>query len=115
MSSGKAAALLWDADRAVDRIFRFVAGRSYDDYIGDEMLRSAVERQLEIAGEALTALRRIDPDLASTIRELPRAVGLRNTLIHGYATVDHTIVRDVIQNHLSGLRTALGSALRTSE
>ena len=75
------------------------------------MLQSAVERQLEVLGEALTVLRRIDPVVASTIPDLNRAVVLRNVLIHGYATVDHRIVWDVVQNHLLNLKAELTSHL----
>ena len=47
-----AAAYLWDMQRAAERIVRFTAGRSFDDYLADEMLSAAVERQFEIIGEA---------------------------------------------------------------
>jgi len=47
MISDQAAKYLWDAQSAAKRIARFTTGRSYDDYLSDEMLRSAVERQFE--------------------------------------------------------------------
>ena len=48
------AKLLWDALQAADRLVRFVTGKSLEDYLADELLRSAVERQFEIIGEALS-------------------------------------------------------------
>ena len=48
MSAEQASKYLWDARRAAQRIVRFTTGRSYADYLTDEMLRSAVERQFEI-------------------------------------------------------------------
>jgi hypothetical protein len=39
-----AAKLLWDARQAVQRVARFVEGKSFDDYLQDDLLRSAVER-----------------------------------------------------------------------
>jgi uncharacterized protein with HEPN domain len=45
--------LLWDARRATGFIGEFVADRTWQDYQGDAMLRSAVERQFQIIGEAL--------------------------------------------------------------
>jgi uncharacterized protein with HEPN domain len=86
--SPDAAKYLWDARRAAERIARFTDGRGFDDYLADEMLRAAVERQFEIIGEAFAGLRRTDPELADAIPDLPRIVAFRNVLIHGYATVD---------------------------
>ncbi len=88
----EARALLWDAHRATELIWDFVAERSWEDYQGDAMLRSAVERQFEIVGEALNRLSQTDPTVAAQIGDLPRIVAFRNVLIHGYATIDDAIV-----------------------
>jgi uncharacterized protein with HEPN domain len=114
MIGDETAKLLWDAQQAGERIVRFTAGRSFDDYLADDMLRAAVERQFEIIGEAFTALRRIDPTLAAGIPELPRIVAFRNVLIHAYATVDPKLVWGVIESHLPALRTALAQLLRNT-
>jgi len=44
--------LLVDALGAIDSVCDFVAGVSLTEYVADKMRRSAVERQLEILGEA---------------------------------------------------------------
>lgn len=90
---------------------RFTAGRDFDDYLADELLRAAVERQLTIIGEALSQLRRIDPDAASGIAAVGPAVGLRNILVHGYASVDHRIVWGVVEGELSRLLETLDQFL----
>ena len=87
-----APALLWDARRAVQLIQDFIAGDSLDRYERDAMLRSAVERQFEILGEALNKLKRADPDTAARIADLPKIVAFRNILAHGYATIDNALV-----------------------
>lgn len=102
-----AAKYLWDAQRAADRIARFTDGHTIDDYLSDEMLRAAVERQFEIIGEALNGLRRIDPATAQEIPDLLRIIAFRNILIHGYASVDDRLVWGVVEADLSHLRTAL--------
>jgi uncharacterized protein with HEPN domain len=46
-------AYLWDAREAAGATLEFVAGKTFEDYAGNRLLRSAVERQFEIIGEAL--------------------------------------------------------------
>ncbi|HTT83803.1 MAG TPA: HepT-like ribonuclease domain-containing protein [Rhizomicrobium sp.] len=98
---------LWDARQAADRIARFTALRTFDDYLSDEMLRAAVERQFEIIGEALSGLRRVAPGIASIIPDLSRIIAFRNILIHGYASVDDRLVWGVVETELPKLREAL--------
>jgi uncharacterized protein with HEPN domain len=99
--------LLWDAQRAAERIDRFTSGKTFIDYEQDEYLRSAVERQFEIIGEALNQLNKIDAPTARMIPELSRIVAFRNVLIHGYASVDNRLVWGVIEASLTPLRTAI--------
>lgn len=102
---------LWDALHAAERIARFTAGRTLDDYLANDMLRSAVERQFEIVGEALSVLRRSHPELAATIPDLPRMIAFRNVLIHGYATVDNHLVWGVVERDLVPVITRLSAML----
>lgn len=98
---------LWDASQAVDRITRFVAGKTFQDYQADDLIRSAVERQFEIIGESLAQMRTADAETATSVPELARIVAFRNLLIHGYATVDDNIVWGVVEGSLPQLRDAL--------
>lgn len=61
------------------------------------MLRSAIERQFEIIGEALGQMVRSDPALAGRITECRRIIAFRNMLIHAYAQIDDQIVWDVLE------------------
>ncbi len=45
-------ALLWDMLEAARRIEQFVAGKTFPEYATDELVQAAVERKLEIIGEA---------------------------------------------------------------
>ena len=76
-------AYLWDAKKSADAIAEFVRGRTFDDYAADSMLRSAVERQFEIIGEALRRLEKTAPDAAPRLPERSQAIAFRNILIHG--------------------------------
>jgi len=91
---------LFDIVQAAALATEFIRGKNFAGYTADAMLRSAVERQLEIVGEALAQLARLDPATASQISEYQRIIAFRNILIHGYAEVDHRIVWDVLQNKL---------------
>ncbi len=57
--------LLWDAREAANAIAAMTAGKTFADFDRDIVLRSAVERQFEIAGEALAQLARLDAALAA--------------------------------------------------
>ncbi len=71
----------------------------------------AVERQFIVIGEALAALRRVEPDTASNILDLGRIVAFRNVLIHGYASVDDRLVWGVIERELDTLRASIDRLL----
>ena len=104
-------AYLWDARDALDAITIFTHGRTREEFLQDLMLRSAVERQFEIIGEALSQLARHDQSLVDQIPDLPRIVAFRNILVHGYAVVDSERVWRVIHESLPGLREAVEQLL----
>lgn len=108
---GDAAKLIWDAQQALQRIQRFVARKDFAAYQSDELLRSAVERQFEILGEALNQLSRLDPNMAKKIPDLPRIVAFRNILIHGYASVDDRLVWGVVESRLEPLLDVIAALL----
>lgn len=102
---------LWDARRAAGLVDEFIRGHNLDDYCADVLLRSAVERQFEIVGEALNRLSRDAPELAHRIPDLPRLVAFRNILIHGYAVVDNELVWDAATGRLPELLRLLDELL----
>jgi uncharacterized protein with HEPN domain len=105
---------LFDIQQAAQRIARFCQGRRFDDYQADELLRSAVERQFEIMGEALSQLARHDPDVAERVADYRKIIAFRNILIHAYATVDDRIVWGVVEGDLPALRASLAVLLPES-
>ena len=100
-----------DMRRAAGLISQFVAGRDLDDYVADPQLRSAVERQFQILGEALTRLTKTDAAAAGRISHATRIIAFRNILTHGYDIVDNEVVWDVIETDLPVLRQQVAAAL----
>ena len=107
----KADAFLWDARNAAQAIERFTAGRTEDDFLQDEILRAAVERQFAIIGEALNRLSKVDPVRAARIPDLARIVAFRNLLIYGYAAIDAKRVWRIRQTALPPLIAAVADLL----
>lgn len=100
-----------DVIQAGKAIKEFVAGRSFEDYVSDELLRSAVERKFEVMGEALNRIRRDEPDLLRHIRDHRDIVSFRNILVHGYDAIDDRIVWGVIEEDLDNLIEDVGKLL----
>jgi uncharacterized protein with HEPN domain len=99
--------LLFDALGAVASAQEFVAGHSIEQYMDDKMRRSAVERQLEILGEACSRLARMEPSLIEQVPNLKLAIDLRNRIIHGYDAVDDEVVYLTVIEDLNPLKADL--------
>ena len=108
----KAKALFFDMQHAALGIASFVDGKTLDDLTNDLLLRSAVERQFEIIGEAMTRLRKLEPEMAERVTEYQGIVSFRNVLIHGYDTDDTKITRRNIQEKLPILLKELDDLLK---
>ena len=103
--------LLVDALGAIESAQEFVAGCSLAAYTADKMRRSAVERQLEILGEACARMARLEPPLLVSVVNLKLTIDLRNRIIHGYDAVDDEIVYLTVSNDLEALKTDLSRLL----
>jgi uncharacterized protein with HEPN domain len=106
---------LFDALTAARLALSFV--RDFDEaaYGGDVLVRSAVERQLEILGEACRRALDEQASLRERIPELALAVALRNRIIHGYDRIEHAVVFDTVVRDLPPLIVALDNELRALE
>ena len=103
-----------DLRQAAELILQFTAGKSFEDYDGDVLLYSAVERQFEIIGEAVNRLSKHDRTIVDSLPNTPRIVAFRNILIHGYDVVDNHVVWDVIQYNLVPLHAQVMALLTSS-
>ena len=103
--------LLVDALGAIASAREFTAGCSLAVYVDDKMRRSAVERQLEILGEACARLAKLEPALIESVPNLKLAIELRNRIIHGYDSVDDEIVYLTVIQDLDVLHAQLAVLL----
>jgi len=92
--------LLDDILRAATLILKFTSGHTLETYGSDELLRSAVERQFEIVGEALGRLLKAHGSVGAQIGDHRQIIAFRNVLIHGYDAVDEAVVWDIVQKDL---------------
>ncbi len=104
---------LFDISEACRLLRLFTVGKTFQDYESDPMLRSAVERQFEIIGEALRLTLKEEPELRDRIRSATRILAFRNRLVHGYATVSDAVVWGVLEGHLGDLEEDVASLLAT--
>lgn len=89
-----------------------VAGRERGDLDRDDVLAAALERYIEVLGEAAGKVSEATREQLAAVpwRGL---IGIRNRLVHGYASVDHDIIWDVVTDDLARLVADLEQALPT--
>jgi uncharacterized protein with HEPN domain len=83
---------LQDMLQAGQKIQTFTAGKSFEDYESDSMLRAAVERLFEIIGEALSQVQLYHPDRQPVTAAQRKIIDFRNRVIHGYFDVNDEVV-----------------------
>lgn len=104
-----------DASEHAEAIVRYVNDRTFADYLADDYFRAAVERRLEIVGEALNVAWRMLPRLDAAIPELAQIVATRHRLAHGYDGLSHDIIWTTATEELGDLLGSLQRLLSTDE
>jgi uncharacterized protein with HEPN domain len=102
---------LFDMKAAGELVGSFTKGKTLEDYLGDPILRAAVERQFEIIGEALNQATQVEPSFKDRITDAARIIAFRNRLIHGYAAVSDEVVWGVVEASLPRLMTEIAGLL----
>ena len=83
---------------SINAIEEYSKSHDFESYKANRMVKKAVERELEIIGEAMNSILKINPEIAVTNSR--KIVDLRNLISHGYATVNDRIVWSVVTNNL---------------
>ena len=94
---------LWDIREAAKFILDSTAEITFEQYEENQLLRSAVERQFEIIGEATRRLANDDQTIAAKITGYQTIIGLRNRIAHEYDNIANQTLWNIIQNNLPTL------------
>ena len=103
---------LYDIKIAIGEIDSFFENepRSYENYRQNSLLKRAIERNLEIIGEAMTRILKEDPGFL--IENSKRIISLRNQIIHGYDSVSDESIWGIINLHIPKLKTEIDSLIK---
>ena len=102
---------LFDMKDSCEFLMGFVHGKTLENMRNDRGFRSAVERELQIIGEALIQLNKASPEIAERISEHKRIIHFRHVLVHGYDMIDPAIVWAVLEDKLPVMLDELSDLL----
>ena len=102
---------LQDILDAVNEVESFFGDRPkyFEEFCDDLCLRRAVERDIEIIGEAMSRILKVDRDIAITNSR--KIVDARNYIIHGYDSLSADILWSIVINHLPKLKEEVRTLL----
>ena len=97
---------LFDIKLTIEEIDSYFEGSEMNFliYKNNLMLRRAVERDLEIIGEALNWILKKDPSFEKKINHSKAIIGLRNQVIHAYDNISDENIWSILINHLPKLK-----------
>ena len=99
----KSEKLCLDILTAIEEIRDFLTGASQETFTQSRLQQVAVERELEIIGEALKRLERADQPLFDQIENGRKIIGMRNVLAHGYDVIDYRILWSTVTHDIEPL------------
>ncbi len=107
-------AWLYDIRKAIEEIDLFLEGKPKDflKYKEDILLKRAIERELEIIGEAMNRILKVDPEMENGITDARNIIGLRNQVIHAYDNISDETIWSVIINHIPKLKEEIDLFLK---
>jgi uncharacterized protein with HEPN domain len=113
MTSLEEKKLLKDILNTIISIDEHLEGRrSFEEYKANKTKRRAVERELEIIGEAVSNLLKLNPDIIISYARL--IVDLRNKIIHAYDNVNDIIIWKVVMKDIPVLQKEAEELLKES-
>lgn len=100
---------LFDIKMAIDEIDGYFINeqKDFSKYRDNLMLKRAVERDLEIIGEAMNRIITRDKNFEVKITNAKAIIGLRNQVIHAYDNISDENIWSILINHLPKLKSEI--------
>ncbi len=83
--------------------------KQFEKYVADLKTKRAVERELEIIGEAFNRILKKDNNFQ--IENIHKIIGTRNRIIHGYDSVSDDLIWSIVINHIPPLKKEIENKL----
>jgi len=108
---------VYDIDLAIEEIESYFDNQNKDffEYRKNTMLKRAVERDLEIIGEAVNRILKRDPSFIKVISDSKAIIGLRNQVIHAYDNISDENIWSIIINHVPKLKNEIKKIITESK
>lgn len=95
---------LYDILQSINEIDSYYENKPmvFQEYVSDIKTKRAIERDIEIIGEAVNRIRKKDKNFKLDNAE--KIVGTRNRIIHGYDKISDDLIWSIVINHLPKLK-----------
>ena len=104
---------LLDIQNSIDEIFEFLGtSRDFFSYQQDLKTKKAVERNLEIIGEAVNRILKKDENFP--LKDAKNIIGTRNRIIHSYDNISDEVIWTIIIRELPILKIQIDDLLRNT-
>ena len=102
---------LYDILQSINQIESYYEDKpkKFKEFVADIKTKRAVERNLEIIGEAVNRILKKDKNFQ--LKNAEKIIGTRNRIIHGYDKVSDDLIWSIVINHLPKLKTEVENLL----
>ena len=102
---------LYDILQSINEIDSYYNNKPmlFQEYVSDIKTKRAIERDLEIIGEAVNRIRKKDKNFK--LDNVEKIVGTRNRIIHGYDKISDDLIWSIVINHLPKLKDEVAGLL----
>ncbi len=84
--------------------------RLFDQYVADIRTKRAVERDIEIIGEAVNRILKKNNDFE--LENAQKIIGTRNRIAHGYDKISDDLIWSIVINHLPKLKEEIVALMK---